>query len=94
MFSEKDYLRRFTKFIGKHPCQSLFFNKIAGLRIAILRKKRLWQSCFPVNFANFLKTLFFKEPLRGLLLYLVFFSHQLVDTINNFEVILATREKE
>ena len=29
-----------------------------------------------------------------MLLYLAFFSLQLADTINNFEVILAAREKE
>ena len=28
----KDILRNFTKFTGKHLCQSLFFNKVARLR--------------------------------------------------------------
>ena len=28
---KKGALRNFTKFAGKHPCQSLFFNKAAGL---------------------------------------------------------------
>ena len=28
----KSVLRSFTKFTGKHLCQSLFFNKVAGLR--------------------------------------------------------------
>ena len=28
----KGLLRNFTKFTGKHLCQSLFFNKVAGLR--------------------------------------------------------------
>ena len=32
MFCEKGVLRNFTKITGKHLCQSLFFNKIAGLR--------------------------------------------------------------
>ena len=31
-------------------------------------KKRLWQSCFPVNFAKFLRTPFFIEHLWWLLL--------------------------
>ena len=35
-------------------CQSLFFNKVAGLRPATLLKKRLWHRCFSVNFAKFL----------------------------------------
>ena len=29
----KSVLRNFTKFTGKHMCQSLFFNKVAGLRL-------------------------------------------------------------
>ena len=43
---EKGVLKNFAKFIGKHLCQSLFFNKIAGLslRPATLLKKRLWHS--------------------------------------------------
>ena len=38
-------------------CQSLFFNKIAGTPATLL-KKRLWNRCFPVNFAKFLRTTF------------------------------------
>ena len=40
----KGVLRNFAKFTGKHLCQSLFFNKAAGLRPATLLKKRLWQA--------------------------------------------------
>ena len=32
MFYKKGVLRNFTKFTGKHLCQSLFFNKVADLR--------------------------------------------------------------
>ena len=32
VFFKKGVLRNFTKFTGKHLCQSLFFNKVAGLR--------------------------------------------------------------
>ena len=35
-----------------------FFNKLEGLRPAILLKERLWYSCFLVNFAKFLRTPF------------------------------------
>ena len=38
---KKGVLRNFAKFTVKHLCQSLFFNKIAGLRSATLLKKRL-----------------------------------------------------
>ena len=33
MFCKKGVLRNFTKFTGKHLCQSLLFNKVAGLRL-------------------------------------------------------------
>ena len=46
VFCEKILLRNFSKFTGKHLCQSLFFNKVAGL----------------------LRTPFFIEHLRRLLL--------------------------
>ena len=31
VFCKKGVLKNFTKFTGKHLCQSLFFNKVAGL---------------------------------------------------------------
>ena len=61
---KKSVLRNFTKFTGKHLCQSLLFNKVAGLRPAILLKKRLCHRCFPVNFLKFLRTPFFTVHLR------------------------------
>ena len=67
-FCEKGVLRNFAKFTGKHLCQSLLFNKVAGPRPATLLKNRLWRSCFPVNFAKFLRTPFLKEHLWWLLL--------------------------
>ena len=68
MFSKRGVLRNFTKFTGKHQCQSLFFNKVAGLRPVTLLKKRLWHRCFPVNFVKFLRIPFFIEHLWWLLL--------------------------
>ena len=41
VFGKKGVFRNFIKFTGKHLCQSLFFNKIAGLRPQTLFKKRL-----------------------------------------------------
>ena len=64
-------LRNFEEishFTGKHLCQSLPFNKIAGLTPATLLKKKLWHGYFPVNFAKFLRTPFLTEHLRWLLL--------------------------
>ena len=67
VFYKKAVLRNFTKFTGKHLCQSLFFNKVA--RPATLFKKRLRHRCFPVNFVKFLRTPFFTEHLWWLLLF-------------------------
>ena len=63
---EKGVLRNFAKFSGKHLCQSLFFNKVAGLGPPASLKKRLWHRFFPVNFAKFLRIPFFTEHLRWL----------------------------
>ena len=70
VFCKKGVLRNFTNFTEKHLCQSLFFNKVAGLRSATLLKKRLWHRCFPANFAKFLRTPFLTEQLRQLLLFI------------------------
>ena len=68
MLFKKDALRNFTKFTGKHLCQSLFFNQAAGLRPAASFAKRLWHRCFPVSFAKFLKTPFLQNTSGRLLL--------------------------
>ena len=56
MSCKKGVLSKFAKSTEKRLCQSLFFSKVAGL------------SCFPVNFAKFLRTLILKEHLRWVLL--------------------------
>ena len=39
VFCKKGVLKNFAKFTGKHLCQSLLFNKVAGLKAATLLKK-------------------------------------------------------
>ena len=68
---KKGVLKNFAKFIGKHLCQILFFNKVTSLRPAGLLKKRPWHKCFPVNIAKFLKTLFLWNTLGQLLPFLL-----------------------
>ena len=63
VFCKRGILRNFTKFTGIHPRQSLFFNKVTGLRPATLLKKRLLDRCFPVIFVKFLRTPFYTEHL-------------------------------
>ena len=61
---KKSFLRNLTKFTRKHPWQSLFFNKIAGLRPTSLLKKGLCHRCFSLNFCEIPKnTFFYKTPL-------------------------------
>ena len=71
----KGVLRNFTKFTGKHLYQSLFFNKVAGLRPETLLQKRLWHRCFPVNFAKLLRTPFLQNTSGRLLLIFLFMQH-------------------
>ena len=47
---KKGVLRNFAKFTGKHLCQSLFFNKDAGLRLA---------QVFSYEFCEISKNIFF-----------------------------------
>ena len=54
---KKGVLINFTKLTGKHLRQSVFFNKVAGLRPATLLKMRLWRRCFPVKNTFFTKHL-------------------------------------
>ena len=47
------------------------FNLFLSFRPATLLKMRLWRTCFPVNFAKFLRTPFLTERPRWLLLFLL-----------------------
>ena len=50
------------------PVPESLYNKVAGLRPAILLKKRLRHWCFHVNFTKFLRTTFLQNTLGRLLL--------------------------
>ena len=78
---KKGVPKNFAKFIEKHLCQSLFFNQVAGFRSATLLKKRLYHRCFPVNFAKFFRTPFYRTPLGDYFCkHLVYFTAQVPDT--------------
>ena len=59
VFCKKDVLKNFTKCTGIRLFQSLFCYEVSSLGYATLLKKILWHSCFPVNFAKFLRTRLF-----------------------------------
>ena len=46
---------------GKNLCWFLLFNKVEGLQVCNCIKKRLQHRCFPLNIAEFLKTLILKN---------------------------------
>ena len=94
VFCKKGVLRNFAKFIEKHLCQSLFFNKAAGLRPAILLKKRLWHSCFPVNFGKFLRTPFSQNTPGRLLLKLLEILHEEARGLSRLDKNKALSEKQ
>ena len=56
---KKDVIKNFAKLTGKHLCQGLLFNKVAGLRL------------FPVNIVKFLRTPFLQNTSEQLLVLLV-----------------------
>ena len=54
---KKAALKVFTKSEKTRVSLSLFFNKVATVL-----KKRLWYRCFPVNFLEFFRNIFYKTP--------------------------------
>ena len=58
VFFKKGVLKNFANFTGKHLCWSLFFNKVADLRVCNFIKKRLQQRYVPVKLAKFYEHLF------------------------------------
>ena len=53
VFCKKDFLRNFAKLTGKHLCQGLFYNKVAGLRPPTLLKRDSNTGVFLWIFRNF-----------------------------------------
>ena len=104
VFCKKGLLRNLTKFTRKHLCQSLFFNKVTGLRSATLLKSRLWHRSFPVNLVKFLRIPFYLEHLWWLLLAIVqrfslaiicgWYYHILTELWNSIDVDLLCRGYE
>ena len=60
---KKGVLRKFSKFTGKHLCQSHFLNKVTALRPEILFKKETLTQVFSCEFCIISKNTFFTEHL-------------------------------
>ena len=61
VFCRKSVLKNFAKFKGELLCQSLFFEKVAGLRPYFFFRHR----CFHVNFAKLLRIPFLQNTSGG-----------------------------
>ena len=84
--TKKGVLKIFSKFKGKHLCQSLFFNTVAGLRPVTLLKKRVWHIYFPVNFEKFWRTPFWQNTSGRLLLELIQYVARFNSWMRIFEI--------
>ena len=69
---ERHFILTILENTEKHLCLSLFLNKVSGLRLTTLLKKKLWHRCFAANFTKFLRTPFLIQHLRWLLLSFYF----------------------
>ena len=71
---QKGVLKNFTNFKGKHLCWSFILMKLKAWRLATLLKGYSSTGVFLVKFAKFLRTPFFTEHLRWLLLICFLFK--------------------
>ena len=65
MFYKKSAVKIFAKSTGKRMCQSLFFNKVVGLRPVTLLKTRLIAEIFLLILHNFQERLFSQNTSGG-----------------------------
>ena len=63
---QKRRSRNFHKNHRKTPVSESLFSYSCRLRPATLVKKRLWHSCFPVNFVKFVRTPFLQNTFERL----------------------------
>ena len=70
VFCKKRVLRNLAKFTGKHLCQRLFFNKVAGQACNFIKKESQAQ-VFYCKFCQISKKAFFTKQLRLLLLKVI-----------------------
>ena len=64
----KGVLRNFAKFTGKHLCQVLFYNKVAGPEPAALLKKETLAQVFSYEFCEISENTFSQNTSERLLL--------------------------
>ena len=90
VFCKKSVLGNFAKFTGKHQCQSLFFNKVVGLRPEACNfiKKEALAQVFSCEFCEISKNTFIIEHLWWLLLTELQLMRQVCHYKKMFQTIL------
>ena len=88
MLCKRDVLEYFAKFTGKHLCQSLSFNKVAGL-MQVVGLRSLAQ-VFSCEFCEILITSFFTEHIQWLRLYIRRFPYFYKNILLNWKQHLST----
>ena len=73
---KKVFLKLSQNSLEKTCVRVSFFNKVAGPRPVTLLKKKLWHTCFPVNFSKNFKSTFFIEQLRWLFLIICILNEE------------------
>ena len=92
IFFKIGVLKSLRNFTGKHLCWSLFLKNLQAEALQLYLKS-LQHCCFPVKFAKFLRTLFFTEHLRWLLLlfrWLLYFFKKVIKQLLLFRNLLMT----
>ena len=94
---KKGILRNFATFTGKHLCQSLFFNKVAGLKVCNFIKIETLAQVFSCKCCVISKDTFFTEHLRTAatvlcVILLLMVNFWISNLKNNF--ILVTLQKQ
>ena len=80
-FCKKGVLKKFHKIHLKTPVLESLFNRVSGLRPAILLKKKLQHRCFQVNFVKLLRTTFLQNT--SIICLTVLFYKEVLYTCSN-----------
>ena len=62
VFFQKFVLENFAKYTEKRLCQSLFFNKVAGLGLQLYQKRHSDTGVFLLILRHFQEHLFYRKP--------------------------------
>ena len=87
-FVKKVLLEIFAKFTGKHLCQGLFLDKVAGLEVCNFSKKETLVQVFSCEFCEISKNIFYyRTPLVAASVLRIFKANFLFKTVLSTSVI-------